>query len=44
LRLRLRLRPRLPVIPVNAFLTVSTSAPEPFVRLLPPRFARVLLF
>ena len=36
-------RPRLPVIPVRVFLTVSMSAPEPLVRLFPPRGERVLL-
>jgi len=36
-------RPRLPLNLVIVLRTVSTSAPEPDARLLPPRYARVLL-
>ena len=35
------LRPRFPLIWVRVLLTVSMSAPEPLVRLFPPRYARV---
>jgi hypothetical protein len=36
-------RPRLPAVPVRVLLTVSSSAPEPDVRLLFSLYARVLL-
>ena len=36
-------RSRLPVNFPRVFRTVSTSAPDPEVRLLPPLYARVLL-